>query len=316
MAEGMELVPGDLGSADEALARMLEREPTRVRAAVAFVTVAGVELLTEALGNWAGELELVVRGAPITQPRALETLAERGASVRAVVGRRAPGFHPKLWVSEGSDGVEVLSGSGNLTSGGLTGNDEQFELLRFDPGNERQILAQRTRIETFLSLGAPLADIHGSRYWKRWLEVDAEANELQSKVEQLADALSATAGTPAENAQLYADLLAIYEAAKAEVKILADDGSERPYVATRFKQAIDRGREEQTLVPVVSRIVNGPTEGFGRLAEAERRDLMVETLVVDPNRLYHRLFAEKSKEAAQANLDLYDREYSRSQPSS
>lgn len=36
---------------------------------------------------------------------------------------------------------------------------------------------------------------------------------------------------------------------------------------------------------------------------------MVETLVIDPNKAYHRLFIGKTKELAQTNLDLYDREY-------
>ena len=264
---------------------MLEREPTTLRAAVAFVTLGGVK----------------------AEPEALERLGQSGASVRAVIGRRAIGFHPKLWVSEGPNAVEVLSGSGNLTEGGMTGNDEQFELLRF--GEDERTATQRARIEAFLSYGIPISELRGGRYWKRWLEISAQSSELQRQTSKLDGELAEIAGTPAENTQLYADLLAIYEAAKAEVRITNDDGSERPYVATRFKQAIDQGQREGTLVPVVSRIVNGPTEGFGRLAEAGRRDLMVEALVVDLNKSYHRLFVGKTKELAQANLDLYDREY-------
>jgi hypothetical protein len=82
-----------------------------------------------------------------------------------------------------------------------------------------------------------------------------------------------------------------------------------PTSRPRFKQAIDRGRREGTLVPVVGRIVRGPTEGFGRLAEAGRRDLMVETLVLDESKPYHRFFTAKSKELARANLDLYESQY-------
>jgi len=288
---------------------MLDREPSRLRVAVAFVTMSGVRILNEVLEDWSGELELVARGAPITQPAALDSLLESGASIRAVVGKRASGFHPKLWVSEGVTGMEVLSGSGNLTEGGMSSNDEQFELLRIRSDEEKQVLAQRTRIETLLGYGVRIEDIRGGRYWKQWIEVERKTNELKTRMVELENGLATTAGTPAEHAQLYVDLLAIYEKAKAEVRIAAEDGSERPYIATRFKQAIDRGRREGTLVPVVSRIVNGPTEGFGRLAEASRRDLMVETLVIDPYKPYHRLFTEKTKKAAQANLDLYDRDY-------
>jgi hypothetical protein len=82
-----------------------------------------------------------------------------------------------------------------------------------------------------------------------------------------------------------------------------------PTSRPRFKQAIDRGRREGTLVPVVGRIVRGPTEGFGRLAEAGRRDLMVETLVLDESKPYPRFFPAKSKELARANLDLYESQY-------
>lgn len=288
---------------------MLERDPARLRVAVAFVTVGGVETLVDVLGDWSGEFELVARGMPITQPEALEQLEHQGASVSAVIGQRAKGFHPKLWLSEGPAAVDVLSGSGNLTEGGLIGNDEQFELLSFGPNDETEIAEQRRRVETFFTFGVPIAGIRGGRYWDCWLEASKKRDEIERQARELDSGLAEIAGTPAENEQLYADLLAIYEVAKEEVTITANDGSERPYVATRFKQAIDRGRHEGTLVPVVSRIVNGPTEGFGRLAEAGRRDLMVETLVVDPNKVYHRLFIGKTKELAQANLDLYDREY-------
>jgi HKD family nuclease len=288
---------------------MVEREPARLKAAVAFVTLSGVEVLTEILRDWSGELELLARGAPITQPEALERLAQTEASVSAVIGQRARGFHPKLWMSEGPAGVEVLSGSGNLTEGGMNGNDEQFELLDFAPDETKEIALQRRRIDAFFAYGVPIEEIRGGSYWNRWIEISAKCAELERRALEFDIELLEIAGTPAENARLYADLLAIYEAAKAEVTITNDDGSERPYVATRFKQAIDRGRREGTLVPVVSRIVNGPTEGFGRLAEAGRRDLMVETLVIDPNKIYHRLFIGRTKELAQANLDLYDREY-------
>lgn len=310
MPESLQSIPNDhLSCGRDAIVAMLERDPTRLRVAVAFVTVGGVETLVDVLGDWSGELELIARGMPITQPEALEQLEQQGASVSAVIGQRAKGFHPKLWLSEGPAAVEVLSGSGNLTEGGLIGNDEQFELMSFSPNDETEIAEQRRRLETFFTFGVPIEEIRGGRYWDRWRAACEKRDELERQARELDSGLAEIAGTPAENAQLYTDLLAIYEGAKEEVTITADDGSERPYVATRFKQAIDRGRREGTLVPVVSRIVNGPTEGFGRLADAGRRDLMVETLVVDPNKVYHRLFIGKTKELAQANLDLYDREY-------
>lgn len=288
---------------------MLEREPQTIRAAVAFVTDAGVNLLAALLGDWSGDLELVARGAPITHPSALVQLNEMGASVSAVIGPHAQKFHPKLWLSEGPAGIDVLSGSGNLTEGGMTENDEQFELIHLDPDEVEMTAAHRLRFKTFQAYATPFEQIEGSRYWSRWVEISVRRDEVERAAQEIDQTLAEEAGTPAENAQLYSDLLAIYETAKAEVKITEDDGSERPYVATRFKQAIDRGRREGTLVPVVGRIVRGPTEGFGRLAKAGRRDLMVETLVLDESKPYHRFFTAKSKALAQANLDLYESKY-------
>jgi HKD family nuclease len=294
------IVPSEgLKCGRDALEGMLGRQPTKLRAAVAFVSRSGVEILDEVLQGWSGHLELVARGAPITDPHALELLSDRGATVRAVVGRRALKFHPKLWLAESPNGLDVLSGSGNLTDGGLVGNEEQFELLNLGTGDDELAREHRRRFETFFAQGMPFEQLKEDRYWTRWVETSAKREAMEAALLKLERELADSAGTPAENGELYADLLAIYQAAKNEVTIIYDDGSERPYVASRFKQAIDRGRAEGTLVPVVSRIVNGPTEGFGRLAEAGRRDLMVETLVVDETKSYHRFFTVKTQTLAQ-----------------
>jgi len=302
-------VPGeDLECARDALQLILARRPVKLQAAVAFVSQSGVEMLADLLEGWSGSLEVVARGAPITDPEALERLAEMGAAVRAVVGRRALKFHPKLWLGHPPEGLDVLSGSGNLTDGGLVGNEEQFELLRLGAEDHDLIRGHQARFETFFAHGVPIEQLRNDRYWARWVEVTAKRKAAESELLHLDHELADAAGTPLENAELYADLLDIYETAKNEVFITNDDGSERPYVATRFKQAIDRGRAEGTLVPVVSRIVNGPTEGFSRLAEAGRRDLMVETLVLDASKKYHRFFTARTKALAQKNLNLFDSE--------
>ena len=74
-------------------------------------------------------------------------------------------------------------------------------------------------------------------------------------------------------------------------------------MATRFKQSIDVGHRDGSIVTKVHGIVRRPTEGFGHLAEAGRLDLMVETLVLDDARPYHFLFSEATKERARANLE-------------
>jgi HKD family nuclease len=124
------LVPGAVYPDGLLALTALAEGARRVRAAVAFVTATGADLL-ESLIDAEGPLivELVTRGAPITEPAALERLAKLGVAVSVVVGNRASHFHPKLWLLEHEDGLRVLAGSGNLTRGGLCDNDEQFEVL-------------------------------------------------------------------------------------------------------------------------------------------------------------------------------------------
>lgn len=69
-------------------------------------------------------------------------------------------------------------------------------------------------------------------------------------------------GTDDALEQLYQDALDIYETAREEVLIPRKDGGEQKYAAVRFKQQIDKGREEGTMVPTVARIVRKPNEGL------------------------------------------------------
>ena len=103
---------------------------------------------------------------------------------------------------------------------------------------------------------------------------------------------------------LYDDCIDIYVRAR-EVMIPRSDGTEQRYAPTRFKQQIDRGFRDGTLVPAVASIVRDTTKGFGHLAAAERPDLMLETLVIDPDRSYHRLFSAATVAAAQDRLNRY-----------
>jgi len=105
--------------------------------------------------------------------------------------------------------------------------------------------------------------------------------------------------------QLYADALEIYERARAEVTIERSDGRRQKYAATRYKQQIDKGYEEGNLVPTIAQIVRKPTLGFGHLEAAGRPDLMLETLVLDTSRPYHRFFTPKTVQVAKARMDAY-----------
>jgi hypothetical protein len=116
-----------------------------------------------------------------------------------------------------------------------------------------------------------------------------------------ADNLLATADKT-ELDQLYDDLMDIYERARAEVTIPRSDGRRQRYAAVRFKQQIERARKNGELVPAVARIVRKPTLGFGHLEAAGRPDLMVETLVIDGSKPYHRLFTAKTVAAARQRM--------------
>jgi hypothetical protein len=93
---------------------------------------------------------------------------------------------------------------------------------------------------------------------------------------------------------LYEDAVEIYERVREEVLIPRKDGGQQKYAAVRFKQQIDRGHEGGTIVLTVARIVRRSTIGFGHLEKAGRDDLMLENLVIDEEKPYHRFFSEKT----------------------
>lgn len=97
------------------------------------------------------------------------------------------------------------------------------------------------------------------------------------------------------------DLLEIYETAKSDVK----SANGRPYVAARFKQAVERGFSEGTLVPTVAQMVRKRTDGYDLLVAAGRPDLLVETLLLDTNRSYHHLFSSATIAQARDRLAAF-----------
>lgn len=185
----LKLVPSrNLTNGRAALERMLSGAKW-LHGAVAFVTESGVDLLGELVDD-AGVppegVRLVARGAPITEPQALLAFADRlEAEVRVVSGPDALAFHPKLWISRTDRETWVLSGSGNLTAGGLATNAEQFELMRFPhtratvtaPARTDPLVDEHTqRMHRFRELGRPLRELIGSPTWTTWLaQLDARA---------------------------------------------------------------------------------------------------------------------------------------------
>lgn len=101
---------------------------------------------------------------------------------------------------------------------------------------------------------------------------------------------------------LYHDAIDIYERARKEVMIPRRDGGSQKYAAVRYKQAIDKGHDAGMLVTTVSRIVRQETTGFGHLEAAGRDDLMLENLVIDETKSYHRFFTKKTIDSARERM--------------
>jgi hypothetical protein len=105
---------------------------------------------------------------------------------------------------------------------------------------------------------------------------------------------------------LFADLMALYDEAQA-VSIVGKDGVERPYRPTLYLNEIRKGRDNNDLVPTVARMMRRKTHGLGILAEAGRRDLMVETrIVLDETKPYRFLFGERTIELARQRMRELD----------
>jgi hypothetical protein len=104
---------------------------------------------------------------------------------------------------------------------------------------------------------------------------------------------------------LYRDALEIYEVARREVTIPRRDGTRQKYAAVRYKQQIERAYSKGELVSAITRIISRRTEGFGHLEEANRPDLMVESLVLDTSKPYHRLFSSATVDTARARMAEY-----------
>jgi hypothetical protein len=126
---------------------------------------------------------------------------------------------------------------------------------------------------------------------------DPDATETEKRMEALSKE-----DTESVIELLYADALNIYERARQEVTIPRSDGTTQKYAAIRYRRQIETGYENGELVPTVARIVRKPTLGFGHLENAGRPDLMVETLVLDDGKPYHRLFSQKTVETARARM--------------
>jgi hypothetical protein len=277
-----------------------------IRAAVAFVTPAGVAALSGLLAGKEGvSLEIVARAADATDPSALLTLRdELGAAVSVVIGRDATKFHPKLWLIESGDLLHVLSGSGNLTGSGMRGNDEQFEVYSL-PAGSPDAEAQHERFARLTLTARSLDAVEGSAIWIEWLLVIKQQLRYRRELARLQRNLDARQPIPERTddlAQLVTDLDELYRLT-VEAKLPREDG--KAYVPSRFKGAIERSRVGADPVALVGRMCRKQSRGFDVLLRADRPDLTVEQLVLDTGRPYHDLFKEKTKSLSAGRLQQF-----------
>lgn len=187
---------------------------TAVRAAVAFDTTAGVEHFAGVLAETQETtLEITARAADVTEPDALLALRDDlGADVSVVIGRHARSFHPKLWLIERDDRTVVFSGSGNLTTGGMVNNDEQFEVIECAAGYDAA--EQHERFERLTRHSQPLDAIERTAIWQEWLSVrkrQAHDRRELARIEQSFIAREPIPDRVSDKAQLIEELQRIYD---------------------------------------------------------------------------------------------------------
>jgi len=274
--------------------------------AVAFVTESGVAKLAEVLEPL-GELhlEVVARAGGVTTPAALQALRDRlGAQVSVAIGRDSMRFHPKLWLARSESELRVLSGSGNLTSGGLEENVEQFELTKMPLKSDEAIEQEERFVE--LTAGTYLLEaVEGSVAWNSWLMTITKArssHKLIQTLERQLDEMPVKLRPEEERRQLLADLYGIYEAT-VEKDLLTPKGN--LYRPTRFLVGINRARDSGDPFELVSRLCRRQTGGFDIILEHDQPQLTVEALVVDEYKPYHRLFTQRTKELADERLKQF-----------
>jgi hypothetical protein len=274
--------------------------------AVAFVTESGVAKLAEVLEPL-GDLtiEVVARAGGVTTPAALQALRDRlDAQVSLAIGRDSIRFHPKLWLARSESELRVLSGSGNLTSGGLKENIEQFELTRMPLKSEEAIKQEERFVE--LTAGTYLLEsAEGSVVWNSWLTMITKARDSHKLIKMLEgqlDEIPVKLRPEKERRELLADLYAIYEAT-VEMDLLTPKG--HLYRPTRFLVGINRARDTGDPFELVSRLCRRQTGGFDIILEHDQPQLTVEALVMDKQKSYHQLFTQRTKELAGDRLKQF-----------
>jgi HKD family nuclease len=277
-----------------------------VSVAVAFVTETGVGKLAELIEPLGKiELEVVARAGGVTTPAALQALRDHlGAQVSVAIGLDSVRFHPKLWLVRSKSELAILSGSGNLTQGGLSDNDEQFEFTRM-PLDSGEAAEQEER---FIELTAGvhlLETVEGTTVWDSWLTMINQSEHHRREIRRLEKRLDETpvkSKPEKERQQLLDDLYELYEATVAKDMITPKGKLYRP---TRFFVGINRARDGGDPFELVRRLCRQQTGGFNIILEYDEPLLTVEALVLDEQKSYHGLFTEQTRELAAQRLQQF-----------
>ncbi len=161
----------------ERLGRQL-RGASRFDVAVAFARATGTHRLLE-VGLPPSTQVVIGLGFALTEPAAIEALADAGADVRVVFDRPET-FHPKLYLVTRPRELVVFSGSGNLTGGGLDTNVEQYEELTLTAAAARR--SQRARFATLWELGEPF--VASSAAWEHYRAKHGELARRRAELQQ------------------------------------------------------------------------------------------------------------------------------------
>lgn len=165
----------------ERLGAALERSD-RFEFAVAYAKSSGVGQLL-GMGLPRRSRAVVGLGFGLSDPLAIERLDESGVEVRCAVDSavlESTTFHPKLYLASRPNELVVLSGSANLTGGGLRGNVEQYEELRCGVPSE-EAHAQHARFDALWDYGAPLRDLRRSGDWDDYVERARNRRSLEQE---------------------------------------------------------------------------------------------------------------------------------------
>lgn len=270
------------------------------------MTTGGVKHLASVLDRVRDtSVEITARAADVTEPEALLMLRDDlDADVSIVIGQHSRSFHPKLWIIERPDKTVVLSGSGNLTGGGLVINDEQFEVIEYAPGAD--VVAQHERFDHLTRYSQPLDSIEHTAIWHEWLAVrkqQAHARRELARIEQVFITRAPMPDRASDKAKLIEALQQIYDDTVAADLPRADGEQYRP---TRLLVAINEARAgERDPVNVVSNTIRKHTDGLDILLQAGRVDLTLEWLVLDGSQPFHDLFSARSIDIARARIEQY-----------